>query len=70
MNVVKVFWHVDDGVSATLRGPLPGGNSELTLSSIRTPTSKLPDGFIEIRVVSGMTYILQAEVKRTGQTKH
>jgi len=30
---VKVKWTIKDGVNATLRGPLPGGNTELTLSS-------------------------------------
>lgn len=63
-NLVKIFWHVKDGVSATLRGPLPGGNSELTLSPDPHADFKISDGSLEIRVVSAMTYILQAEVKR------
>lgn len=62
-NLVKIFWHVKDGVSATLRGPLPGGNSELALSSNPQADFKISDGSLEIRVVSSMTYILQAEVK-------
>jgi hypothetical protein len=62
-NLVKIFWHVKDGVSATLRGPLPGGNSELTLSSDPQADFKISGGSLEIRVVSSMTYILQAEVK-------
>lgn len=66
-NIVKVFWKIENGVSATLRGPLPGGNSELSLSSDPTADFKIADGFIEIRVVSAMTYILQAEVKRNGK---
>ena len=67
MNMAKVFWHVSNGVSATLRGPLPGGNSELTLSSDPKADFKIEDGHIEIRVVSNMTFILQAEVKREGK---
>src|ERR1700752_1237021 len=66
-TMVKVFWEIENGVSATLRGPLPGGNSELTLSSDPTADFKIASGFIEIRVVSGMTFILQAEVKRSGK---
>src|SRR5215213_6365221 len=27
-DAVKIFWHVKDGVSATLRGPIPGENTE------------------------------------------
>ena len=63
-TLVKVIWHVKDGVSATLRGPLPGGNSELTLSPDPGADFKIADGFIEVRVVSSMTFVLQAEVKR------
>jgi hypothetical protein len=61
---VKIFWHIKDGVSATLRGPLPGGNSELTLSSDPTSNFKIADGSLDILAVSPMTYLLQAEVKR------
>jgi len=67
MTVVKIIWEVEDGVSATLRGPLPGGNSELTLSPDPTADFKISGGQLEIRVVSSMTYILQAEVKRAGK---
>jgi hypothetical protein len=63
-RLVKISWHIEDGVSATLRGPLPEGNSELTLSSDPGATFKISDGFVEVRVVSAMTYLLQAEVKR------
>lgn len=66
-KLVKIFWKVENGVSATLRGPLPGGNSELTLSSDPTADFKIAEGFLEVRVVSGMTFILQAEVKRQGK---
>jgi hypothetical protein len=66
-KLVKIFWKVENGVSATLRGPLPGGNTELTLSSDPTADFKIAEGFLEVRVVSGMTFILQAEVKRQGK---
>jgi hypothetical protein len=60
----KIFWEIKDGVSATLRGPLPGGNTELTLKEDPNEKYKLSKGSLEIRVVSSMTYVLQAEVKR------
>jgi hypothetical protein len=65
-DMVKIFWHIENGVSATLRGPLPGGNGELPLDKPNTDF-KMADGFIEVRVVSNMTFILQAEVKRQGK---
>jgi len=60
---VAVFWEIKYGVSATLRGPLPGGNSELTLSSSPDADFKISEGSVDIRVMGGMTYMLQAEVK-------
>ena len=63
MDDVEIKWHIKDGVSATLRGPLPGGNSEWTLSSSTTSDYKLSDGSFQIKATSAMTYILQAEVK-------
>lgn len=66
-TLVKIFWHVENGVSATLRGPLPGGNGELPLESRPNSDFKMEDGFIEVRVVSAMTFVLQAIVKRTGK---
>src|SRR6185503_4657058 len=62
-DLVKVIWHIKDGVSATLRGPLPGGNNELPLSTIADEIHKLGDGWIEVRVVGPMTFVLQAQVK-------
>lgn len=66
-TLVKIIWEIENGVSATLRGPLPGGNSELTLSSDPNADFKISQGSLEILVVSSMTFILQAEVKRTGK---
>lgn len=64
MKDVKIFWHIKDGVSATLRGPLPGGNSEWTLSDSTSSDFKMSDGVFQIKAVGAATYILQAEVKR------
>jgi len=60
---VSIFWEIKHGVSATLRGPLPGGNSELTLSPNPDADFKISEGSVDIRVMSAMTYVLQAEVK-------
>ena len=68
-TLVKIFWHIEDGVKATLRGPLPEGNSEQTLSNAPNAVFKMSDGFVEVRVVGAMTYLLQAEVTREGQPK-
>ncbi|HXU38395.1 MAG TPA: hypothetical protein VN937_18710 [Blastocatellia bacterium] len=66
---VKISWEIKDGVSATLRGPLPGGNPELELKD-SDPNFKLASGSIEIVAVGPMTYILQAEVRREGKTEN
>ena len=63
---VTIFWHIKDGVNATLRGPLPGGNSELKLTSTPGEPFQISDGSIDVRVGGPMTYVLQAEVKRPG----
>ncbi len=65
-DLVQICWKIKDGVSATLRGPLPGGNSELTLSPNPSADFKISEGSVEVRVMGGMTYLLQAEVKRPG----
>lgn len=65
-SLVQVFWRIKDGVSATLRGPLPGGNSERTLSSAPNDEFKLSEGSLDIRVMTAMTYVLEAVVKREG----
>ncbi len=66
-SVAKIMWHIKDGVSAVLRGPLPGGNRELEIKPNPLAEFKMPDGYIEVLVISGMTYILQAQVKRPGK---
>jgi hypothetical protein len=60
---VKISWSITNGVSAVLRGPLPGGNSELTLSSATDSNFKISGGSFRVAVVSSMIYMLQAEVK-------
>lgn len=61
---VTIFWEINDGVSATLRGPLPGGNPELPLSTIPGEPFQMSKGSITVRVVGPMTFVLQAEVKQ------
>jgi hypothetical protein len=63
-ELAKIFWHIKNGVSATLRGPLPGDNSQLALSSASDSNFKIADGSVSVRVVGLMNYLLQAEVKR------
>src|ERR1044072_8968630 len=64
---VTVKWHVEDGVSATLRGPLPGGNTELFLSPDPNADHKISDGMFEVRIMGPTTYVLQAQVKIPGK---
>jgi hypothetical protein len=61
---VTIFWEVNDGVSAILRGPLPGGNPELPLSTSPGEPFQMSKGSITVRVVGPMTFVLQAEVKQ------
>jgi len=60
---VRISWEIKDGVSATLRGPLPSGNPELELKD-SDPNFKLAKGSIEVVAVGSMTYMLQAIVRR------
>jgi hypothetical protein len=66
-DLVQVKWKIPNGVSAILRGPLPGDNSELTLSSDPNADFRIADGSLSVRVVGLMNYVLQAEVKREGK---
>jgi hypothetical protein len=66
-DLVQIKWKIPNGVSAILRGPLPGDNSELTLSSDPAADFKIADGSLSVRVVGLMNYLLQAEVKRDGK---
>ncbi|HEU4768928.1 MAG TPA: hypothetical protein VFS77_16200 [Pyrinomonadaceae bacterium] len=59
----KIMWEIKDGISATLRGPLPNGNNELKLETKLQSDFYIEEGYVEVLVISGMTYILQAEVK-------
>ena len=66
-DLVQVKWKIPNGVSAILRGPLPGDNSELSLSSDPNADFKIAEGSLSVRVVGLMNYVLQAEVKREGK---
>ncbi|HEX6716021.1 MAG TPA: hypothetical protein VF088_02855, partial [Pyrinomonadaceae bacterium] len=66
-DLVKIEWKITDGVSAILRGPLPGGNADMSLSTKSEADFKLAAGSIDVRVMSAVTYVLEAEVKRAGQ---
>jgi hypothetical protein len=63
MTEVKIKWEIKNGVSAVLRGPLPGGNTEWSLSNSPTSNYKMSNGSFVIKAVGSMTYMLQAEVK-------
>ncbi|HWX41779.1 MAG TPA: hypothetical protein VN345_11570 [Blastocatellia bacterium] len=60
---VKISWSVVDGVSATLRGPLPGGHSELTLSKNAQSDFRMDKGSLEIYAVGQATYFLDVQVR-------
>jgi hypothetical protein len=60
---VKISWSIADGVSATLRGPLPGGHSELTLSNAPESDFRIDKGSLEIYAVGQATYFLDAQVR-------
>ncbi len=65
-DLAQVLWEIEDGVSAILRGPLPGGNPEIKLENKPNAEFKLSAGSVDIRVMTAMTYMLEAEVKRPG----
>lgn len=60
---VVISWEVENGVAATLRGPLPSGNSELRLSRDGASKFKIEEGSFTTVAVGPATYILDAEVK-------
>ena len=60
MADVEIKWEIKNGVSAVIRGPLPGGNTEWTLSE--TSSFKISKGSFVIKAVGSMTFMLQAEV--------
>src|SRR5689334_10164090 len=59
----KISWHIGSPVSATLRGPLPSGNTKLALSDSSESRYKMSDGELSMIVVGPVTYLLQAEVR-------
>lgn len=60
---VSIKWAIENGVSATLRGPLSGGNNEQALSLDRDSNFWMEEGFIKIMAVGAATYVLDAVVK-------
>lgn len=60
---VIISWEIEEGIAATLRGPLPGGNSQLVLSRGATGPYKLEKGSLPFLAVGPTTYVLDAEVK-------
>ena len=65
---VKIEWEIENGVSATLYGPVPAGNSKMSLSPLESATYKIRKGALEIFAVGEATYVLQAEVRDPGKT--
>ena len=59
---VTVKWEVENGVSAVLKGPLPGGYNLRTLDE-DTPNSGKFTGEFTVLAVGSMTFLLEAEVK-------
>jgi len=62
MAEVTIKWEIKNGVSAVLRGPLPGGNTEWSLSNDPTSKFQISKGSFVIIAVGSMTFMLQAEV--------
>ena len=60
---VNIRWEIEDGVSAALRGPLPGGNTQLFLTREAGGQYKLERGSLPFLAVGPATYMLDAEVK-------
>ncbi len=60
---VKLSWKIADGVSATIRGPLPGAHSKLTLSKNPKSDLRIDEGSLEIYAVGHAVYFLDAQVK-------
>ena len=66
-TTVNLKWKIENGVSATLYGPLPGANTQMSLSSDALATYKISEGSLGIIAVGAASYILHAEV-RGGRT--
>lgn len=60
---VNIQWEIDDGFAATLRGPLPGGNTQLFLTREASGPYNLKRGSLPFVAVGPATYMLDAEVK-------
>ena len=62
MAEVTIKWEIKNGVSAVLRGPLPGGNTEWSLSNDPSSKFQISKGSFVVIAVGSMTFMLQAEV--------
>ena len=62
-TTVNIKWKIENGVSATLYGPLPGANTQMSLSSNPLATYKISEGSLGIIAVGAASYILHAEVR-------
>lgn len=60
---VILKWEIEKGIAATLRGPLPGGNSKLVLTRGADGPYKLEKGSLSFLAVGPSTYVLDAEVE-------
>ena len=63
VSEVTISWSVKNGVAATLRGPLPAGESEFALSRDADAKFKIAEGSLNVLAVGPATYLLDAEVK-------
>ncbi|HST20413.1 MAG TPA: hypothetical protein VLR90_04815, partial [Blastocatellia bacterium] len=59
---VEIRWKIKDAVSANLRGPIPGGNSEVTLTTNRASQYWMEDGRLTFLAVGLVIYMLDVEV--------
>ena len=62
-NNVNIKWKIENGVSGTLYGPLPGASTQMTLEPNEIATYKIKEGSLGIVAVGAATYILHAEVR-------
>lgn len=67
---VKIEWAIEDAVSATLRGPLSGGNNEQTLSLDPSSSWWIKKGSMTVKAVGAATYLLDAVVKGPNDDKN
>ncbi|HEX3186744.1 MAG TPA: hypothetical protein VHQ94_18255, partial [Pyrinomonadaceae bacterium] len=62
-TTVNLKWKIENGVSGTLYGPLPGASTQMTLGPDEIATYKIKEGSLQIIAVGAATYILHAQVR-------